>query len=135
METLRFYTPVVFINRTAGNDETLDGYFIPKGTDVWFSPFLMNRNPVVWQSPNEFQPERFQDGKEPPAHIFPTFGVGGRSCIGKYFAINEAIIILSIIHQHFTANLADGATSVPLHKFTATLHSKTGRVPMSLQVR
>jgi len=105
MESHRYYPVVQMFNRTCAEDTLCCEYFIPKGISVWFSPHVIHRNPNVWQNPNSFLPERFMETQQPPSHKLCAFGAGSRMCIGKNFAINEALTILGMIYQKFTTKL------------------------------
>jgi len=70
--------------RTAVQDTTLMGYHIPKGTNVIVNTFHFCRDASVWDSPEEFRPERFLrvDGSfnsSVPQAPF-LFGWGQRKC-------------------------------------------------------
>jgi cytochrome P450 len=62
----------------------LNGYFIPRGTIVGMSSWMMHRNPKVFPDPDTFSPERWLD----PANAgkleksFVAFSRGSRQCIG-----------------------------------------------------
>jgi len=118
MESHRYYSVIQLINRECDQDEEVCGYFIPKGATVWFSPHLINRDPNVYESPNQFLPERFLN-KELPSHQFSSFGAGARMCLGKMFAINEAMVIVAMIYQNFGTELLD---KVDRSKFSTTLY-------------
>lgn len=62
-ETLRLYTIIPFVNRTAVQDVTLRTvpHVIPKGTVVLVPLSLMNRDRDTWDDPSEFRPERFEE--------------------------------------------------------------------------
>jgi cytochrome P450 len=65
-------------------DLVLNGYIIPRGTNVGMSSWMMHRNPKIFPNPDTFLPERWLD----PANtaklekFFVAFGKGSRSCIG-----------------------------------------------------
>lgn len=62
-------------------------------------------NPKVWPNPKEFNPERFMgDQSKLTNAIFPAFGVGPRACIGKQFALHEAVAILVIFKYLYSFN-------------------------------
>ena len=69
-------------------------------------------NPLFWEDPNEFRPERFESEhfknmeKQYP-QLFTPFGVGHRSCIGKKFALIEAVVVLALLLQRYTVTVAD----------------------------
>lgn len=81
----------------AGEDLTLGGYNIPKGTQIFLNFFSTNMDPKLWKKPEEFRPERFLEEerdlldtilhsekyfKNPEAYKFVPFGQGRRRCVG-----------------------------------------------------
>jgi enediyne biosynthesis protein E7 len=99
-EVLRLYPPVSIFPREALEDVQLSAGVLPKGATVLVSPFVLHRQPGLWQDPELFKPERFTSLSlmEPP-HFF-AFGAGSRSCVGDQFAINEMMLTLSDIFQN-----------------------------------
>ena len=69
----------------------------------------MHRDPAVWDSPEEFRPERFEfdNAKKIPHNAWKPFGNGERSCLGRAFAMQEATMVLALIVQHFDLEFAD----------------------------
>jgi unspecific monooxygenase len=67
---------------------------------------LLHRDPTVWPDPERFDPSRFAPGqtKGRPPHAYKPFGTGQRSCIGRQFALHEAVLALGLlVHRyHFT---------------------------------
>jgi cytochrome P450 / NADPH-cytochrome P450 reductase len=64
----------------------------------------LHRDPAIWGSdPEAFDPERFAPDavKARPANAYKPFGTGFRSCIGRHFALQEAILALAMILQRF----------------------------------
>jgi len=81
----------------AGEDLTLGGYNIPKGTQIFLNFFSLHHNPKLWKNPEEFRPERFLEEERPlldtilhsekffknqDAYKFIPFGQGRRRCVG-----------------------------------------------------
>ena len=65
---------------------------------------MVHRDPVVWGDdaeafdPDRFLPERSR-GRLP--HSYKPFGTGERSCIGRQFALHEAILVLArMLHRY-----------------------------------
>lgn len=115
-ETLRLYTVIPFVNRTASKDVTLkpvpaaDGsekkqksMTIPKGTVVLVPLCNMNRDVDVWEEPNSFRPERFADitGHSSAKHGYLPFGYGSRTCIGNNLALTEGTIMVALLMQKY----------------------------------
>eukprot|EP01122_Echinamoeba_exundans_P015044 TRINITY_DN6984_c0_g1_i1.p1 TRINITY_DN6984_c0_g1~~TRINITY_DN6984_c0_g1_i1.p1 ORF type:complete len:511 (-),score=79.61 TRINITY_DN6984_c0_g1_i1:127-1659(-) len=107
-EALRLRPPAPQLSRTPPRDVKLGGYDIPAGTNIQSSIFMVQRSPKLWKNPNEFDPSRWVDKDENQMqhpYAFIPFSAGLRNCIGKNFAIQEAIIGLSMILSKFTVEL------------------------------
>lgn len=107
-EALRLYPPAWIISRKAEQEDEIGGYAIPKGTAVSLSAFTMHRHPGFWEAPEIFDPERFtaqRSENRPPYAYFP-FGGGPRLCIGRDFALQEAMLILATVAQRYRLELA-----------------------------
>jgi len=106
-ESLRLYPPAFEFAREAAEDYELDGYIIPKGTTVIGSQWSMHRNPRYFNEPETFQPERWANDleKQLPRGVYFPFNDGPRFCIGKNFAMMEALLLLATISQQFQLDL------------------------------
>ena len=62
-ESLRLYPSVPVIGRTAEAKIKIDGYTLDKGESVVVFVTYLHRNPLVWDNPNDFMPERFAEGR------------------------------------------------------------------------
>jgi len=92
-ETLRVRPVVPMVVRMLMEDMRLGGYDLPRGTRVFPSIYLTNRNQRVYGDPREFRPERFlQEG--PDTFSWIPFGGGIRRCIGASFAQFEMKLML-----------------------------------------
>jgi pentalenene oxygenase len=98
-ETLRFSPPAWMLSRRARNDIELDGYRIPAGAPVMFSPYALHRDPEVYPEPDVFDPDRWSPDrvKQIPRDAIAQFGAGPRKCIGDVFAIVEATLAAATI--------------------------------------
>jgi cytochrome P450 len=99
-ETLRVRPVVPLVVRMLQQDLQLGTRMIPAGTRVAASIYLTNRNPSVYDEPNEFRPERFLDGAgggEINTFSWIPFGGGIRRCIGAAFAQLEMKLILRTV--------------------------------------
>lgn len=101
-ETMRLYPPGWLMTRRALNDDRIGDYFIPAGTEVYIAPYLIHRNPSLWQNPELFDPDRFVpelvSKRHPMAYI--PFSAGPRKCIGELLARAEMIVHLMTIAPH-----------------------------------
>ncbi len=94
-ESLRLYPPAWVITRRTLSDMTIDDVLIPAKSLVIVSPWLVHRNPKVWEDPKDFKPDRFESGTPQLGYI--PFGAGARLCIGKEMARLEGSQILAHI--------------------------------------
>jgi cytochrome P450 len=109
-EALRLYPSVYITTRQAVNEEIVCGYRIPAGALISLSPYSTQRDPRYWDNPEAFDPEHFhpQNTQKRPRFAYFPFGGGPRQCIGKDFALYEAVVVLSMAVQRFDWHLAPG---------------------------
>jgi len=108
-EAMRLY-PAVWIQTRAVSETTkLGQYSIPKGASVFFSAYWSQRDPNIWNDPNNFYPERFLNGltTEQEMAYFP-FSTGPRKCIGYRFAKLEMVTLLVNLVRKATISLPEG---------------------------
>ncbi|KAK0614628.1 cytochrome P450 [Immersiella caudata] len=73
---------------------TVQGHFIPPGTNVGLGALQLHLNPEVFPAPDMFLPERWENATAEMKRDWVPFGMGVRSCIGRVFsvaAISEAL--------------------------------------------
>jgi cytochrome P450 len=108
-ESMRLYPPAWAMGRCALRDFELGPYFLPAGTTVLMSQFVMHRSPQYFREPLTFDPDRFgpdaRAGRSRSAY-FP-FGAGGRQCIGEAFAWMEGVLVLATIAQQWKLRSED----------------------------
>ena len=76
------------MSRKAIRDDMIGEYFVPAGTEIFISPYLIQRSPQLWEIPDRFDPDRLssEHGRERHELALCPFGAGPRKCIGDYFA-------------------------------------------------
>ncbi|KAK3906848.1 cytochrome P450 [Staphylotrichum tortipilum] len=105
-EVLRYYGPVPLTLRKAACDTSIQGQFVPKGTQIMLVPWAVNKSEAMWGGDAQtFDPERWMpkgDGDKHAAsggatsnYAFMTFLHGPRSCIGQSFAKAEFACLLA----------------------------------------
>jgi cytochrome P450 len=100
-ESMRLYPPAWAMGRMSIADVEIGPYKLPKGTFLFFSQYIVHRDPKYFPEPEIFRPERFTPeakASRPKFAYFP-FGGGGRQCIGESFAWMEAILVLATMAQ------------------------------------
>ncbi|MFL5344402.1 MAG: cytochrome P450 [Hyalangium sp.] len=125
-ESMRLYSPAYWLPRTPLEDDEIDGYRIPAGTLVGVLSHLIHRHPDIWESPEQFDPDRFTPERSArrPKQAWLPFGAGQRQCIGKEFALMEGQFLLARIAQRFRVEAIPGRTAQV--NFTTTLRARNG---------
>jgi cytochrome P450 len=98
-EILRFHSPVLGFMRTAMADTELEGQQIASGDKVYMVYGAANRDPAVFQQPEEFDIDRFR--KPFPMHL--AFGLGEHMCMGASLARMELRILLKHFRSRYSA--------------------------------
>nr|QUF59374.1 cytochrome p450 CYP3044B7 [Brachionus angularis] len=98
-ETLRMFPAAISLDRVANEDYEYEGIKINKGQVVICPIFALHHDPDVYENPDEFKPERFDDEnrKLRDNNTYLPFGQGPRSCIGMRFAQLEIKLTLANI--------------------------------------
>jgi cytochrome P450 len=98
-EAMRLYPPGWLMTRKALADDRLGDYSVPAGTEIYISPYLIQRHPKLWASPERFDPDRFGAGQSLERHPLSMlpFSAGPRNCIGELLARIEMQIHLMTI--------------------------------------
>uniref|UniRef100_A0A8D8DJQ9 Cytochrome P450 CYP12A2 n=4 Tax=Culex pipiens TaxID=7175 RepID=A0A8D8DJQ9_CULPI len=108
-EGLRLFTPTAGNIRAAGKDIVLQGYRIPKGTDVAMTSIILYQDDQYFPRGKEFLPERWlkerssgcPSGKDTHRFLFLPFGFGPRACIGLRMANLELeMIVARVVRQY-----------------------------------
>jgi len=108
-EAMRLYPPAWAMGRMATEDIEIGPYRFPKGTFLFFSQYIVHRDPQYFPDPLQFRPERFTaeaKAARPKFAYFP-FGGGSRQCIGESFAWMEAILVLATLAQRWRLNVVE----------------------------
>ncbi len=102
-ESMRLYPPAWAMGREALEDVAIGPYRIRKGTMVFFSQYIVHRDPRWYDDAESFRPERFnaENKAARPRFAYFPFGGGGRQCIGESFAWMEAVLALTTMAQRW----------------------------------
>jgi cytochrome P450 len=108
-EALRLYPPGWLMTRKALKDDQLGDYFVPAGTEIYISPYLIQRHPALWHAPDRFNPDRFGSDQSRDRHPLTmlAFSAGPRKCIGDFFARIEMELHLIMIAKRLRLRYAD----------------------------
>jgi cytochrome P450 len=133
-ETMRLRPPAFWIPRIVEEDDEIDGYTIPAGTNVVSLTYMNHRHPDHWDNPEQFDPERFSKENSAGRHqfAFVPFGAGQRKCIGMDFALMEGPLVMAMVAQRFQVKTISDQPAKPT--LTTTLRPKGG-LPVQIQPR
>jgi cytochrome P450 len=92
-ETLRVRPVIVDVARKLTRETELAGWRLPAGTLVLPAIAVLHARPDLYDSPEEFRPERWLNGT-PESYAWIPFGGGVRRCIGASFAQVEMRTVL-----------------------------------------
>nr|AGC29951.1 CYP82D61 [Sinopodophyllum hexandrum] len=127
-ETLRLYpaSPLLGL-RVVTEDCTIAGYHVRAGTRLIVNAWKIQRDPLVWSQPHEFQPERFLerdvDMKGQNFELIP-FGSGRRACPGISLALQVLPLTLAHILHGFELRTPN-QNKVDMTETPGMVHAKT----------
>ena len=105
-ETLRMWPTAPAFSVTPLKDEESIGeqqYKLKREEIILVLSMALHRDPSAWDKPNSFDPERWSPERvgSIPENAWKPFGNGKRACIGRSFAIQEAVLVLAMMIQNF----------------------------------
>eukprot|EP00924_Labyrinthula_sp_SR-Ha-C_P012580 maker-scaffold_10-snap-gene-11.2-mRNA-1 protein AED:0.00 eAED:0.00 QI:66/1/1/1/1/1/2/111/542 len=111
LEVLRLYPSAGFVRHTL-EDIEVGGYVIPKGVDVGFYPYVIQRDEKYYKNAEEFIPQRWmsrnkekiflqaQLAKMTLEEAYLPFSLGKRNCVGRKLALLEMrVSILNVLNN------------------------------------
>ena len=107
-ESIRLFPPAWAIGRLSTEEHHFGDYHLPARSLVLISPYVTQRDPRFWESPDDFVPERWESLSVKEAsqrNIYLPFGGGVRRCIGESFARTESILLLATLARKWKLRL------------------------------
>lgn len=110
-ESIRMISPVIHMRRTTTQEATIGKQKIGPGEKIimWYG--AANRDPAIFDRPNDFNIQR------PNADKHLAFGIGRHTCIGKPIALMQLQEAYSQILQRFPDMRYDGEWKVAPNNF------------------
>ncbi|XP_055473341.1 cytochrome P450 2B1-like [Psammomys obesus] len=113
-------------------DTEFRGYLLPKNTEVY--PILSSalHDPLFFEQPDTFNPDRFLDanGALKKNEAFLPFSIGKRICLGEGIARNELFLFFTTILQNFSVSSAMAPKDIDLTPKECGI----GRIPPTYQI-
>lgn len=130
-ETLRMWSPPVFLTRPVRTEIDLGEVCLKTGQRYLVSPYMIHHDPQRWKDPDTFDPDRWlreaEHGPQCPASYVP-FGWQPRTCIGAGLGTTQLMLLCQLLCTRYRVDLeapeavrmALGAVPMPLD-FRGTL--------------
>ncbi|KAL0923555.1 hypothetical protein M5K25_007617 [Dendrobium thyrsiflorum] len=112
-ETFRLHPPVpLLLPHKAEESTEINGYMVPKNTQVLVNVWAIGRDEQIWEKPDCFMPERFMEGRTidfrgQHFELIP-FGSGRRICPGLPLGVRMVQLMLASLIQSFEWSLPNG---------------------------
>lgn len=107
-ESLRLHAVVpLLVPRMPSQHCVVGGYLIPKDACVVTNVWAIHTDSRVWDSPSEFQPERFLTTKNMRECCFFPFGLGKRKCAGLPLVNRMLPLVVATLLHAFEWQLPD----------------------------
>jgi cytochrome P450 len=139
-ESIRLYPPAWIMGRRLLTDLAIGDWQVPSGSIVLASPWILHRDPAVWDRATSFVPQRWLDADGAfdesapgvPRGSWVPFGFGNRRCIGEQFAWTEATLLVAQLASRWRPELVPGSrvdtraaiTLRPAYGLPMTLHTR-----------
>ena len=130
-EAMRLYPPVHTVPRRTTRPVEIDGYRVPAGAEVHVSLIQIHRDERFFDEPLAFRPDRWTGGTR-PRFAYAPFGAGPRRCIGRQFALTEAVLAVAYVAQEYRLEWT-GVGDLGLAPEMTT--QPAGAVPMRIRAR
>lgn len=128
------------------------GLTVPKGSSVFVPITIIQHSERHFPKPEEFRPDRWvkrndasgrweereesdESGSIQAANrgAFLAFSAGGRSCPGQKFALQEAVLVLSVLLKELKFSAVPGYKLVPVRN--GVVQHPEGGIPMKIEAR
>ncbi|XP_049336185.1 24-hydroxycholesterol 7-alpha-hydroxylase isoform X2 [Astyanax mexicanus] len=118
MEAIRLRAPGA-VTRRVVQPLKVQNYIIPQGDLLMLSPYWAHRDPKYFPDPEDFKPERWEKAdlaKNVFLEGFVAFGGGKYQCPGRWYAIMELHLFVTLILYKFRFTILDPVPKPsPLH--------------------
>jgi cytochrome P450 len=117
-ETLRLHPPVWLISRQAKKETRLGEYYVPAGSTIFVSPYIIHHSQRYNTAPDRFIPERFGESflKRGTGAYMP-FGAGTYAEVEREYSTMIGKLVLALAAQRFrfapASPISDEPTAYP----------------------
>jgi len=101
-EIIRLWPPFFGGLRVAQMDFCYGPYCVPKGYGIFYSNYSAHRDPNVFDNPDDFIPERWQNSNKNDTDKIFGFGAGSHRCIGENLMLHVLKYVAKNVIQNFS---------------------------------
>lgn len=112
LESLRLFPPTWLITRTATRNVQVANYAFSAGHTFMISPYVVHRDPTLYERPEEFRPERWQS-QPPPPMTFLAFGRGRHRCPGADLTTSSLVALVLTLLDEYEISRSGSVTADP----------------------
>lgn len=105
---------------------TICGHSLKAGVEVGINPWIVQRDPTVFDEPDEFYPERWLPTHNSEEKIkqmnrsWIPFGHGAHTCSGRWTSWLEIYVVIATLFLHYDMELVDGGKDFTFHNLWFT---------------
>lgn len=117
-EALRIHPPngIMYPRTVPAQGATICGHFLPAGTEVGISPWVLHYDKEVFPHPERFQPERWLSSDSDlvamrKRSLF-AFSAGSHTCLGRNLSQLEISKLIASLLVRYDISLADPASEL-----------------------
>jgi cytochrome P450 len=103
-EVERYAPSLIMFPRKATEGFEFGGHYVPKGTPVYYSPWMTHRCPQAFPHPHSFDPGRWDPERgddQAKGKYMVGFGGGPRLCLGRQFAQMQLRVLITTLVRRF----------------------------------
>ncbi|MEP7292492.1 MAG: cytochrome P450 [Chloroflexota bacterium] len=102
-ETMRLHPPVWLVSRQAKRETRLGDYYVPSGSTIFISPYIVHHSQRYFTSPEHFLPERFGESfaRRGTNYAYIPFGAGTYAQAAHDYALTIGTLVLALAAQRF----------------------------------
>lgn len=100
-ETLRLWSPPLFMTRPVRTTMEISGHTVQRGQRYTLSPYLLHHDPESWEQPEHFDPSRWDaeniESSKTRKGAYAPFGWAPKSCIGSKLGTIQLLLWLHLL--------------------------------------
>lgn len=126
-EVRRFYPFFPFVVALVKKDFTWNGYKFEEGTLTLLDIYGINHDPMIWEKPDMFCPDRFAKWEGSPFSFIPQGGgdyLMGHRCAGEWVTIEVMKVTLDYLANQIDYDVPDQDLSFSMVNMPSIPHSK-----------